>query len=170
MEGSTGWLKLERTFDTVPNCLLHYSHPSDLHNLYPHEGVRLDDDKSPSSDEKFEFAIYGFAPGSHRRRIRITAGDHVLQEYLVLLKVVAAKVSKSFDLFLSGARATKKIEIHNPYPTRKTFLLHSKRDCTGLRILQSSITLEPMSQRKVDIEFSGATGKFLIFINGQFFL
>lgn len=166
-EGSIGWLLIPNSFFNLSNCLLHYSHPADLSAEYPPGGVSIETKVAPGEEENHnvEFALYGFAPGSYRRRLRVTAGGRVMQDYLLLLQINPAKISKSFDVYLSGARAVKKVEINNPYPTEKVFRIHGSKQ-PGLRIRQPAVTLPPVSASKIDVELSGAIGKFLVFING----
>jgi len=166
-EGSIGWLLIPNSFFNLSNCLIHYSHPADLSAKYPPGGVAIETQNAMDGENhNVEFALYGFSPGTYRRRLRVTSGGKVMQDYIVLLKINPAKISKSFDVCLSGSRAVKKVEIANPYPTEKTFRIHGSNQ-PGLGIRQPAITLPPVSAGKIEVELSGAIGKFLVFINGN---
>ena len=94
-------------------------------------------------------------------------GDRLLQEFLLYLKVNPAEITKEFNLFLAGGRAVKKIEVSNPYESDKIFRIHSaKSNGEAVRVLHQRVKIQALSKQKIDVEFSGSEGRFVIFVNG----
>ena len=95
------------------------------------------------------------------------SGDHLLQEFLLFLQVAPAEITKEFNLYLAGGRAVKKIEISNPYDREKIFRIHSaKSSGNSVRVLHNRVRVPAISTTKIDVEFSGTQGRFVIFVNG----
>ena len=91
-----------------------------------------------------------------------------MQNYIFHLDVQPPKISKEMELYLKGSKnVRKRVALHNPYNQPKTFKISSSCAKNAI-VTRPDIQLGADENGKIELIFSGVTGKYYIFINGNF--
>ena len=155
----------------------HYSHA--IRNM----NIRNCDEALPIVQDYPKFGVYAHCPGNlrsiktafrrlftyfYRRMLRITNSGSVMQNYIFHLDVQPPKISKEMELYLKGSKnVRKRVALHNPYNQPKTFKISSSCAKNAI-VTRPDIQLGADENGKIELIFSGVTGKYYIFINGNF--
>lgn len=97
----------------------------------------------------------------------------LVRTWLIFVNSRAPLISRAFELTLpvgGGKGCSKKITYTNPYPHKKTFLLHSNREDL-LQFKETSLDIEGGGTATIGLRFTpvmqSGTAEILVFINDE---
>lgn len=146
------------------------SHPDEM-TLYPSEQFML----AAGAVHELNVAIRPMLEGSKFFYINVVDVEfhQLVRTWLICVSARAPMISRAFELNLpigGGKGCSKKITYTNPYPHKKTFLLHSNREDL-LQFKESTLNIEGGATATIGLRFvpilNAGTAEILVFINDE---
>lgn len=139
--------------------------------LYPSESFML----AAGAVHELNVAVRPMQEGNKFFYINVVDVEfhQLVRTWLICVSSRAPMISRAFELVLpvgGGKGCSKKISYTNPYPHKKTFLLHSNREDL-LQFKESSLDIEGGGSATIGLRFvpiqQAGTAEILVFINDE---
>ncbi|XP_045161165.2 nephrocystin-4-like isoform X2 [Mercenaria mercenaria] len=146
------------------------SHPDEM-TLYPTEQFML----AAGAVHELNVAVRPMQEGNKFFYINVVDVEfhQLVRTWLICVSSRAPMISRAFELALpvgGGKGCSKKITYTNPYPHKKTFLLHSNREDL-LQFKESTMEIEGGGTSTIGLRFvpiqQAGTAEILVFINDE---